>query len=65
MDLQTALTLLAGASTYYAAWLTSIVFCAAHGAGLLPIAAAACWPVGIVHGVGIWFGGWQSVGGMH
>lgn len=42
----------------YAAWLTSIVFCAANGARPLLIAAAAFCPVGLVHGVGIWFGGW-------
>jgi hypothetical protein len=37
---------------------TSIVFCAANGARPLLIAAAAFFPVGIVHGIGIWFGGW-------
>jgi hypothetical protein len=58
MNLSTALTLLAGASLCYAAWLTSIVFSAAHGARPLLVAAAAFFPVGIVHGVGIWFGGW-------
>ncbi len=54
----TALALLTGAAFCYAAWLTSIVFCAANGARPLLIAAAAFFPVGIVHGVGIWFGGW-------
>jgi hypothetical protein len=58
MDLSTALPLLAGVGFCYAAWLTSIVFSAAHGARPLLIAAAAFFPVGIVHGVGIWFGGW-------
>jgi hypothetical protein len=42
----------------YAAWLTSIVFCAVSGLRPLLIAAALFFPVGIVHGVGIWFGGW-------
>jgi ABC-type arginine transport system permease subunit len=42
----------------YSAWLTSIVFCAAHGARLLLIASATFLPIGIVHGVGVWFGGW-------
>jgi hypothetical protein len=42
----------------YAAWLTSIVFCAVAGLRPLLIAAALFFPVGIVHGVGIWFGGW-------
>jgi len=47
-----------GAAICYAAWLTSIVFCAANGARSLLIAAAVFFPVGIVHGIGIWFGGW-------
>ncbi|WP_428484146.1 hypothetical protein [Rhodopila sp.] len=42
----------------YAAWLTSIVFCASNGLHNLLIAAAMFFPVGVVHGVGIWFGGW-------
>ena len=42
----------------YSAWLTSIVFCAANGLRPLLVAAAAFFPVGVVHGVGIWFGGW-------
>jgi hypothetical protein len=58
MDLPTVLALLGGATVCYAAWLTSIVFCAANGARPLLIAAASFFPVGIVHGVGIWFGGW-------
>jgi hypothetical protein len=58
MDLSTALTLLLVAAVCYAAWLTSIVFCAANGERSLLIAAAAFFPVGIVHGIGIWFGGW-------
>jgi hypothetical protein len=58
MDLPTALALLSGAAFCYAAWLTSIVFCATNGARPLLIAAAAFFPVGIVHGIGIWFGGW-------
>ena len=53
MDLSTALALLLGAAVCYAAWLTSIVFCAANGARPLLIAAAAFFPVGIVHGIGI------------
>jgi hypothetical protein len=58
MDLQTALAVLLGAGFCYAAWLTSIVFSAAHGARPLLIAAATFFPIGIVHGIGVWFGGW-------
>ena len=37
----------------YSAWLASIVFCAANGLRRLLIAAAAFFPVGVVHGVGV------------
>jgi hypothetical protein len=58
MDLQTAATLLAGGLFIYAAWLTSIVFCAANDRFPLLIAGAVFFPVGVVHGIGVWFGGW-------
>ena len=58
LDLRTALTGLLVAAFCYAAWLTSIVFCAANGARPLLIAAATFFPIGVVHGVGVWFGGW-------
>jgi hypothetical protein len=58
MDLQTAVTLLAGGLFVYAAWLTSIVFCAANAKYPLLIASATFFPVGVVHGIGVWFGGW-------
>lgn len=45
-------------ATAYSAWLTSIVFCSTHHLRPLLIAAAAFFPVGIVHGIGVWFGGW-------
>jgi hypothetical protein len=58
MGLWTAVSLLLFGAFCYSAWLTSIVFCAANGRGPLLIASAAFFLVGIVHGVGIWFGGW-------
>ena len=58
MDWSTALGLLLGTAVCYAAWLTSIVFCAANGVRPLLIVAATFFPVGIIHGMGIWFGGW-------
>jgi hypothetical protein len=58
MDLSTALAFLATAAVCYAAWLTSVVFCAANGVWPLLIAVASFFLVGIVHGVGIWCGGW-------
>jgi hypothetical protein len=58
MDLQTAAIIAAACLFSYAAWLTSIVFCAANGLRPLLIAAATFFPIGIVHGIGVWFGGW-------
>jgi len=54
-----SLTALAAAGLFtYSAWLTSIVFCASAGLRPLLIASALFFPVGVVHGIGIWFGGW-------
>jgi len=58
MDLQTMVTLLTGGLFIYSAWLTSIVFSAANGRGPLLIAASMFPPVGVIHGIGVWFGGW-------
>ncbi len=58
IDLTTALLLLLGSAFCYSAWLTSIVFCAVQGHGPLLIASASFFPIGIVHGIGVWFGGW-------
>lgn len=51
----------------FAAWITHIVVCIATASwglliagafwGLL-IAGAIMFPVGIIHGVGVWFGAW-------
>ncbi len=58
IDIPTALALLGGLSLCYAAWLTSIVFCASNDRVPLLVASAMFFPIGIVHGVGVWFGGW-------
>jgi hypothetical protein len=58
IDAPTVLSILLAGSMCYAAWLTSIVFCAVSGQRPLLIAAATFFPVGIVHGIGVWFGGW-------
>jgi hypothetical protein len=59
MDITTtaATIMLAGMFTY-SAWLASIVFCSAHDERHLLIAAAAFFPVGVVHGIGVWLGSW-------
>jgi len=58
MTIQTLATLMTALLFSYSAWLTSIVFCASNGLRPLLIAGAVFFPVGIVHGVGVWFGGW-------
>jgi hypothetical protein len=58
MDLTTAAGIVCVLAIAYSAWLTSIVFCATNGHRPLMIAGAAFFPVGIVHGIGVWFGGW-------
>ncbi len=58
MDLRALATFLLAGMFGYSAWLTSIVFCASNGLRPLLIASAAFFPVGVVHGVGVWFGGW-------
>ena len=50
--------LLLGGLFGYSAWLTSIVFCATNGPRPLLFADAAFFPVGVIHGVGVWLGGW-------
>ena len=58
IDLPTVLSILVAGTMCYAAWLTSIVFCAVSGQRPLLIASATFFPIGIVHGIGVWFGGW-------
>ena len=57
MDAPMMAGLLFGLPLIYAAWLTSIVFCATNGQRPLMIAGAAFFPVGVVLGVGVGFGG--------
>jgi hypothetical protein len=58
MDPRTLLSLMVAFGVTYAAWLTSIVFCSANGMRPLLVASALFFPVGVVHGIGVWFGGW-------
>lgn len=39
-----------------AAWITHIVHCLMYAKYLLLIAGAIVAPVGVIHGIGIWFG---------
>jgi hypothetical protein len=58
MDAPTVAGAVFGILLIYAAWLTSIVFCAKNGRQPLLITGAAFFPVGVVHGIGVWLGGW-------
>jgi hypothetical protein len=58
MEMRTAATIVLVGLFSYSAWLTSIVFCSVNGERPLLIAAAAFFPIGVVHGIGFWFGGW-------
>jgi len=40
----------------FAAWLTHIIFCLKTGAWGFLIAGAILFPIGVVHGTGLWFG---------
>ncbi len=44
--------------TPVAAWFTHVVTCLANGTWLGLIAGAILFPIGIIHGIGIWFGVW-------
>lgn len=41
-----------------AAWLTHVITCIADDRWGLLIAGGIVFPVGIIHGIGIWFGAW-------
>jgi hypothetical protein len=58
LDMSTAAVIMFAGLFIYSARLTSIVFCSAHDERPLLIAAAAFFPVGVVHGIGVWCGGW-------
>jgi hypothetical protein len=58
MDFRTLVTLAATWLLIYSAWLTSIVFCSANDERPLLIASAAFFPIGVVHGIGVWLGAW-------
>lgn len=52
-------TLLATITVCLAAWVTHIIHCLVYAKYLLLIAGGFIFPVGVVHGIGIWLGvGW-------
>lgn len=58
MNAKTIIAFALGLPIAYSAWLTSLVFCSANDHRPLLIADAVFWPIGIVHGLGLWLGGW-------
>jgi hypothetical protein len=54
---EAAVCLLLG-MTIYSAWLTHIVDCAGDGLWGFLVAGAIFFPVGVVHGIGVWVGAW-------
>jgi len=42
----------------FSAWMTHVVATIKDGRTLLLIAGAIAWPVGVIHGWGIWLGFW-------
>jgi hypothetical protein len=39
-----------------AVWLTHVIVCLSSGSWGFLVAGALMWPIGIIHGVGLWFG---------
>lgn len=44
--------------TALAGWITHIVVCLSDGLWGFLIAGALLPPIGVIHGVGLWFGAW-------
>lgn len=44
--------------TSMAGWITHVINCIQNEAWLFLIAGAIAAPIGVIHGVGIWFGAW-------
>jgi hypothetical protein len=42
----------------FSAWLTHVVTCLMVGSWGFLVAGAIFFPIGVVHGIGIWFGVW-------
>lgn len=41
---------------FAAAWVTHVVVCIGKAAWFLLFIGAICFPIGIIHGIGLWFG---------
>jgi len=56
ISLTTSMTILSLVLASIAAWFTHVIHCLIAGKYLLLIAGAFVAPVGVIHGIGIWFG---------
>jgi len=52
------LAVIATALTFFAAWVTHVIVCIKTASWVFLIAGALCFPIGMVHGIGVWFGAW-------
>lgn len=55
---KTLFTMLMLACTVFAAWLTHVIVCIQTASWGFLIAGAILFPIGIIHGIGVWFGAW-------
>ncbi len=55
-DEQGGTVLLITVLTCMLAWVTHVIHCLVHAKYLLLIAGGFIFPVGMIHGIGIWFG---------
>ena len=53
------LLVVGGIGAAFVSWLTHIIVCLSTGQWGFLIAGAIFAPIGMVHGIGIWFGAWQ------
>ena len=42
----------------FASWLTHVIVCIKTASWVFLLAGAVFFPIGIVHGTGVWFGAW-------
>ena len=56
--LVTGVGVIALTATSFAGWITHIVVCLQSEQWLLLIGGAIAVPVGVIHGIGCWFGWW-------
>ena len=40
------------------AWITHVIVCISDERWIFLLAGAICAPVGVIHGIGVWFGVW-------